>query len=34
MIFNAIVWTVLLGGLVYLTIDAFRDLFEQMREGR
>ena len=31
MIFNAIVWTVLLGGLVYLTIDAFRDLWEQMR---
>lgn len=29
--FNAIVWAVLLGGLVYLTVDCIRDLMEQMR---
>lgn len=29
--FNAIVWAVLLGGLVYLTVDCIRDLWEQMR---
>ena len=29
--FDTIVWAVLLGGLVYLTIDAIRDLMEQMR---
>jgi hypothetical protein len=30
-IFNATVWAVLLGGLVYLTVDCVRDLMEQMR---
>ena len=30
-VFNAIVWSVLLGGLVYLTVDAIKDLMEQMR---
>jgi len=34
MIFNAIVWTVLLGGLAYLTYDAIRDLVDEMRESR
>ena len=30
-VFDAIVWAVLLGGLVYLTVDAIKDLMEQMR---
>ena len=30
-VFDAIVWAVLLGGLVYLTVDAIKDLMEQIR---
>ena len=30
-VFGAIVWAVLLGGLVYLTVDCVKDLMEQMR---
>jgi len=30
-IFNVAIWAVMLGGLVYLTIDCLRDLFGLLR---